>query len=535
MALTEQQWSAWRTNFEASAKAQGRAAWLLDRNGEPYMELRGWVSADVADAAHDIAQGTIAVRGDNPAVPWLLQLRDSLNVDRDAILHEAVHMIVRTAAGVEWGYRVHDIQIDLGSRAGTTVSLVGVRPLEHLKHLVLRSNTSSPDAFQLKWSDIRQGQSLRVVKEYIVKALERDFQPLSLLGAWDLSTPDAYSNVDGSRWRLWMKPQVPSRATEWTIIEARYDNAWDALNETVKAAGLMVTADYWFPGDPQPSPDYVTLTKPTIVFDVVDRSHHNGATGTIADPLRGIRRAFGMAGENALSDILELDTTTAVTASGLAPWVVWRPQDYTAKSRLVITKSTDDRVVIGGKSPAALNTVLGTGIRALAAGLGSMVPGIGPALAVIAGDTLSEAVKDRILAFQTYDHPRRRTYHGDLRYREVSMSGEAWTISAVQQGVAALEETGGALAFEFDIEDDKPYKHGRDFVTGDQVGVQTLGMTIASYVDEVHLVSKRGQHSVSVAIGDARARQSTAKMLSANMSKLSGIARRIITYVGSSS
>ncbi|AKF27014.1 hypothetical protein YH66_05315 [[Brevibacterium] flavum] len=534
MTLTIQQWQKWRDDFQTAARSQGRAAWLLDRAGEPYMELRGWVDADVADAAHDVAQGTISIKSDNPAVPWLLQMEDSLTPDRDAVLHEAVHMLVQTDAGVEWGYRVHELQVDMGSRSGSTLALLGLRPLEHLKHLVLRSNTSSPDAFQLKWSDIRQGQALKVVKEYIIKALERDFQPLSLLGAWDLSNPSAFSQVDGSRWSLWMKPQVPERVTEWTIIEARYDNAWDALNETVKAAGLMVTAEYWFPCDPQPSPEYVTLTKPTIVFDVVDRSHHSGATGTIADPIQGIKRAFGIAGENELSDVLEMDSSSTVTASGLAPWVVWKPEDYTAKSRIVISKSTDDRVAIGGKSPAALNTVLGTGIRAIAAGLGSLLPGIGPALAVIAGDTASEMIKDRILAFQTFDHPRRRTYHGDLRYREVSMSGEAWTISATQQGVAALEETGGALSFEFEVEDDRPYKHGRDFHTGDQAGVQALGMTIASYIDEIHLISKRGRNSVTVAIGDARARQSTAKMLAQSVSTLSGIIRRVITYAGSS-
>lgn len=530
-------WEKWHNDLKLSAKAFGRAIWLIDRDGMPYMELRGWIDHDFGDSAMDVASGSVTIFADNPAVPWLLARQDMGLInggppDMDAVMHDAVHLIVQDREGTREGYRVHELSIEVGGKRGGTVEIVGLRPLEHWKHLVLKSNTSSPDEFQLRWSDIRFGESLRVLKTYVHKNLERQFQPLSLLGQWDLSSPGAWSRVDGARWPLIMNPQVEARPTEWTVIEARYDNAWDALSGTAHAAGLMMVAEYWFPGDPQPAPEHFTLTHPTIVLDVVDRSIHRGATGTIADPIRAIGRMFSSLGESGISDVPVFDPDAAATASGRQPWVVWRPGQYQAISRLVISKSTDSAFVIGGRSPAALNTILSTGTRALAAGIGSLVPGIGPALAVIAGDIISENIKDRILAFQTYDHRRRRDYHGRLRYRELSKPGEAWTISAVQQAVAASEETDGGISFEIAVIDDDPYKLGRDFHLGDQVGAQVLGMQLASFVSETHKVGARGSLGVTVALGDPRLRESQQAMLARNGETVSGILSRLRTQLG---
>lgn len=530
-------WEAFQRDIALSAKAFGTAMWLLDRDGEPYCEVRGWISHDFGDSAMDVAEARVTIFADNPVVPWLLARQDmgligGAEPDIDAILHDAVHLIVQTDQGIRWGYRIHELSIEVGGARGGTVELIGLRPLEHWKHIALKSNTDLPNEFQLLWSDIRYGQSLAVIKSYIHKNLERAFQPLSLLGQWDLSTPSAWSNVDTSRWRIVMNPTVPSKATEWTVLEARYDTAWDALSRTAHAAGLMMTAEYWLPGDTQPAPQYFTLSEPTIVLDVVNRSIHRGATGTIADPIRAIARQFTNPGSSEVSEIPVFDSNAAATASGLAPWVVWKPSQFQAVSRFVVKKSTDDAFVIGGKSPAALNAVLSTGMRALAAGLGSLVPGIGPALAVIAGDIIEDNVKDRILAFQQYDQRRWRKYHGRLGYLEVSKPGEAYTLSAVQQAVAAMEETGGSVSFEIAVLDDQPYKFGRDFFVGDQGGVQLLGMTLSSFISEVHLVGARGERAVTVGVGDPRLRESQSAMLSRNLETVSAIVGRLKTQLG---
>lgn len=530
-------WNRWRNDIALSAKAFGRSIWLIGRDGIPYCELRGWINHDFGDSAIDVAEGRVTVFADNDVVPWLLAMRDIGLIngsppDMDALLHEAVHMVVQDDTGEQWGYRVHEISIEVGGKHGGTVEIIGLRPVEHFKHIVLKSNPNSPNEFQLMWSDIRWGSSLKILKEYIHVNLERRFQPLALLGQWNLSAPSAWSRVDPARWPVIMNPTLPARATEWAVIEARYDNAWDALVGTAHAAGLMLTAEYWFPGQPQPAPDHFTLTQPTIVLNIVDRSFHNGATGTLADPFRAIARTFSSLGSSELSDVPIFDPTAAATASGLQPWVVWRPTEYQAVSRLVIKKSTDKTAFIGGRSPAAVNTILSVGVKALAAGLGSLVPGIGPFLATIIGEIGSEAVKDRILAFMSFDHRRRMAYHGRLGYLEISKPGEAYSISGVQQAVAAFEETDGGISFEIAVIDDAPYKGGRDYHTGDQVGVEVLGLILASFVSERHKVGARGQLGATVGLGDPRLRESQGAMLTRNLETFGGIANRIKTQLG---
>ncbi|BAC17666.1 hypothetical protein HMPREF0290_0866 [Corynebacterium efficiens YS-314] len=537
---SEADWQKWQSDIGLSALAFGRAIWLIDRDGVPYSEVRGWITHDFGESALDVATGSVTIFADNEVVTWLLARRDQGLIggdapDMDAVLHEAVHMVVQEPDGTQWGYRVHELSIEIGGSHGGTVEIIGLRPLEHWKHMVLKSNPNSPNEFQLLWSDIRQGQSMKIIKEYIHRNLEREMQPLVLLGQWDVSQPSAWSGVDTSRWPVIMNPRIPPEATEWAVIEARYDNAWDALHATATAAGLILKAEYWFPGQPQPAPDFWTLTQPTIVLDVVDRSIHRGATGDIREPLRTLKRMFLSPGEGELADLVQFDPGAAATESGLQPWVVWKPTEYQAISRFVISKSTDSKFTIGGQSPAALNTVLGTGIRALAAGIGSLFPGIGPALAVIVGDIGSEMIKDRILAFQSFDHHRRRAHHGRLRYREISKPGEAYSISAVQQGVAAMEETGGGISFEIAVVDDAPYKLDRDYAVGDQVGVEVLGIILASYVSEAHRIGARGELGVTVGIGDPRARESPTAMLNRNLDNISGILGRLKSYVGATS
>lgn len=530
-------WPRWHNDMKLSAKAFGRAIWLIDRDGIPYAEVRGWIDHDFGDSALDVAAGSVTIFADNEVVPWLLAMQDIGLIDghspeMDALIHEAVHMVVLSDGGTLKGYRLHELSVEIGGKKGGTVELIGLRPLENWKHIVLKSNPASPNEFQLKWSDIRWGPALKILKDYIHKNLERAFQPLSLLGQWDLSSPSAWSKVDTSRWKIIMNPTVPARATEWAVIEARYDNAWDALASTAHAAGLMMTAEYWFPGDPQPAPDHYTLTAPTIVLDVVDRSFHNGATGTLADPLRAIARIFSSVGDSEISDVPIFDPTAAATASGLQPWVVWRPTEYQAVSRLVIKKSTDNSFIVGGRSPAALNQILSTGVRALAAGIGSLLPGIGPALAVIVGDLVEENIKDRVLAFMQIDHRRRAGYHGRLSYLELSKPGEAYSISGVQQAIAASEETDGGISFEIAVIDDAPYKLGRDYALGDQAGVEALGMQLASFISETHEIGSRGHLGVSVSLGDPRLRESQGDMLARNVETTSGILSRLKTQLG---
>ena len=532
-------WSEWWAHANQLFRQKGINFWLLDKDGHPFCEVREIIDYDLGDSALDMAEGKVTIFADNEVVPWLLGKETDGVIGKqppriDHVLHDAVHLIAVTGEFQVMGYRVHELQYELGGKRGGTMEIIGIRPREHFKHIVLKSNTHLPDQFQLKWSDIQQGPALNIIKSYIHRNLERQFQPNSLLGQWNLEAINAWDKVRPSveLWPIFMNPKIDGPNTEWAVIEARYDNAYDCLNKTATASGTMLTAEYWLPGMKQPCPDYVTFKTPTIILDAVNRSFHPGATGTIKDGIRGIQRRFSAILNQNVDDLPVFSDGAGLTHLNLPPWVVWKPNQYHAVSKVTFKKSTDSVFVVGGKSPAALNKILSIGWSALVKGIGSFFPGVGPFFAEIIAEGGKEAVKDRILAFQTYDQNYRKEAHGRLRYREVSKPGEAYSISSVQAAMAAMEETGGGISFDIAVVDGAPYQFGRDYRVGDQVGVEMLGMIMASFVSEVHIQGDRGKRNVTVSLGDPRIRESSTAMLAHNVETISGILSRLKTQIG---
>jgi hypothetical protein len=57
--------------------------------------------------------------------------------------------------------------------------------------------------------------------------------------------------------------------SDWVTTEWCMDSAWDAAVEICKAGDLSMRCDLWLPGDEQPFPEFMTLTEPKLVVDMV--------------------------------------------------------------------------------------------------------------------------------------------------------------------------------------------------------------------------------------------------------------------------
>ncbi|MFS0169531.1 hypothetical protein ACL1EE_14690, partial [Corynebacterium striatum] len=84
---------------------------------------------------------------------------------------------------------------------------------------------------QLKYRDFRAGDSLRVLKEYLLVNLMRDFQPRAIKG-WNLWSSNAWASVRPDAWPAIVSPVHESTSTQVTVLDARFDMAGDFFKDT---------------------------------------------------------------------------------------------------------------------------------------------------------------------------------------------------------------------------------------------------------------------------------------------------------------
>jgi len=387
----------------------------------------------------------------------------------------------------------------------------------------------------LKYRDLRAGDSLRVIKQFLLVNLMREFQPGGVQG-WDMWARESWYGVNADLWPAIVNPVNASTTTAFTVLDARFDMAGEMFKETLDAAGLMVTADLWLEGDPQPFPLYVTLYKPTIIFDVKPRQFDTAATNTPLEMLRGFVRTFDT---QANAPRIGLGATPA-TAAGRLPWVVWRPEDMAEVSAdFTVVKSEDSHVIVGGRSPEALNKLVAGGAKAifqgLAAGLAGAFPPFAPLIAaagVFLGELVGASMQDKLFAWMAFSDSLRRAAHGRFTYRTQVGSGDGWTLSGWQQGFQMLQAGAGSIQIGFSVDDQCAYSQGRDYSLGDQAGFVHRGKVFATYISEtVRGVESSGARIQSVTLGDPRARESAIANLNRTAKSISNAVSRAKSFV----
>lgn len=524
------------TRDAAHAMGDGWGYWLLDKFMEPVADLHGAVGIKFSEVVNGVGLTTFTLPDDHPAVKLILPLDEidpsSPQSTWTRLVDEALYIVLEGPGGERerLAYRLARI-VD---HSGGTVTIEGKSLYRYTDKIAVRADPQSPLAVQLKYRDFRAGDALRVLKEYLLVNLMRDFQPRAVTG-WDLWAPGNWVSVDEALWPAMVSPVHQSTTTQNAVLDARFDMAGDLFSETLSAAGLMMTVDLWLVGDAQPAPQHVTLTKPTIWIDIVPRSFDTSTTGGALDFFRGLARSFDR--ENN-APVLGLRDTPS-THSGRLPWVVWRPGDMARiTSDLTVVKSEDWHVTVGGRSPEVINKMIGAGSKALfqglAAALAAAIPFYGPLIAaagVFLGEVVGSAMQDKLFAWQEFSHAVRKAAHGPYAYRDQVSSGDAWTLSAWQRGFAMLAEGAGMVSIAFTVSDQTVYEWGRHYRAGDQQGLVHRGVMFGTYVAETQREwSPTGGWSTSITLGDPRAIESWARAYGRSIKSISNAVSRVQTW-----
>ncbi|MBB1033399.1 hypothetical protein G6031_03210 [Dietzia sp. CQ4] len=511
---------------------------LLDKEIEPAADLHGALRWEAPDTVNKVGVFTGEWGGDHAATGAFIPT-DLSAVDPQAgwraLVDEAQWILVQ--AGPSWRdrlvYRVGRIR-DHHGRRDDRIEVEAESLYRHVEKIACRSDPSSPTlAVQAKYRDSRRGESKRVLKDYLLVNLLRDFQPGGISG-WDQWAPSAWSGILPDRWPIMVNPRMSAIITAYTHLDARFDMAGDLFAETLDAAGLLLTTDLWLEGDPQPFPEYCTLTKPTLILDVVPRGFDTSVTGHIGDMLKGLTRSFSTE-QN--SPILELGDRP-LTHAEVLPWVVWRPKHMNVTSEFTITKSTDWRSTVGGRSPEAINRMLAGTTKSIFQGIGfalaAAVPVFGPLLvagAAMLGEWVSDLTQDRLFAWSSWTNLARRDAHGRLAYRDQVHAGDGWSLQAMQQGFAALAAGAGSISVAFDVDRSAPFRLFRDFRAGDQCGAEHRGLVFASYVESCSIGAERGRPFQTVALGDPAGRESPVRALGISVKGLANALARVKTFI----
>lgn len=531
----------------AHATGDGWGFWLCDKNMEPIGDLHGMTDLEMEDLVEGTAMLTMELPGDHPVTGLLMQASALDPNDPEmtwrSLIDEAQWIVTEGPEGAvsRQAWRVHRIMWSTQGRQDpewkhrrVTVECKGLR--RYVELITCRASPGAPLVAQLKHRDFRAGDSLRTIKEFLHVNLQRDFQPGAVSGGWSIWDQGRWANVRPDLWPAMVNPIHDTTTSVWTVLDARFDSAAELFADTLSAAGLMLTVDLWLPGDPQPAPSHVTLRMPTFWIDVKARQFDTSTTGTPVDFLRGLVRTFDR--ENNAPRI-GLGGTPATAADRL-PWVVWRPEDM-AGSRMTLTavKSEIWRGTVGGKSPEIMNKMIAGGSKALfqglAAGLAMVFPPFAPlivAAGVFLGEAIGSSLQDKLFAWQEFSDAIRKEAHGRFGYRDTVVSGDAWTLSAWQQGFSMLRAGAGKVSAEFEGGDNLAYEWGRDFRAGDQQGILFEGVILATYVSKVKRTwtPARGWRT-AVTLGDPHARESVADVQQRSAQAIKNKVDRLLSFV----
>lgn len=540
-------WSQHKAHREAVMHAHGQYVGLYDKNWEPVLDIEDWLEAEWGGIFADVGNMSMTLPGEispgvvNPVVDYLL--RDDLrNLDKggslDALIHGAVHVVVERPGLKRRCYRILEIIPRGGDPEGNPaeVELTGVDSMEHLKHLPLWADPSNRSkVVQAQWEDRQDGSAEKVSRKLIGRNLIGYQQP-SLLGtmfSWTdtYTSPDQWRSFNPSMHPVICSPVMSGNRSEWCIVSARWDNAWDLLKATWAAAGVQPFAWLWLPGDPQPFPTYTTLSLPTTIIDFAPRATVTGAAGIVGQAFRQLKRTISS--DDFITSVTEFADVDVRNTDGRKPWVVYTLMDAPS---VQVRKSTDHRFLVGGKSPDMVNKVVNIGIKSAIAAAVSAVPVIGgPAAEAIkgAGELAAEMSADRLFVLNEFVDKNRQFHYGRSRFTAVSKPGEANTVDSLQKAWQAKQETEGGISAEFSIDNPDPYLPGRDFDLGDTIGVTAWGVVWAAYVSGLTWTSKPGNEvGWTLRIGDYASLASPGELYQANKENIRAVIGRLAVTKG---
>lgn len=504
---------------------------LYDGNWLNPLPLFGTVAASFEERFNETGEAVVLLQATNKLYKRLIE---------DLELYEDLHIAV-DISGKRWSGKVASITESEKAGQLGTIELKFLHEYEHVKKIVCYANPLLPPEFQYPKLYAFVGPSAFGAKTLLFLNLLRRFAPLWALPE-DIFNPGSWlTNLDPNNWPIVIMPgSLLFDTSMWSVISTRFGNAHDVLAPTLADAGLHLTVRRWLPGDAQPAPDHMHLTKPTLLIDVIDKSGYRGLTGTLVDGL--IHYATAVADDliNEVATVIGVPDAPEYALAGFLgtapqrPWVAWRNAHRTGLSGIgewqaTVHKALAGAIVTGGHSPDWVNT----GLKLLANGILGYIGAIfgNPGLTL---GILDSQVEDVVLAFHRVGNPVRFSAMGirGPAYGEYweSSGGTGASLSALQAIRTGFDRTKAYRSYKVSVQNGMPYWVGRHFDVGDRVAAE-VGRGGKWYVDHVYalkyVISRNAAAHWEISIGDDRAEDDPSAMLARHVGQLKGILQAV--------
>ena len=498
---------------------------VWDKDWNPRAILVGEVEASFELRMFDTGEGNVKLMGNHKLRSWLVE---ELDDDED------VHLTVDTP-GIRWAGKVStisDLQTDNGLEY---IDITVLNDREHLKKIICYSNPLFPAEFQYPKMFMWAGPSAFGIKTLLFLNLMRRFVPFFWTLPENIFDPASWlANLNPNNWPIVVMPgDFFTDTSMWTVLTTRFGNFHDVVGDTLKDAGLIITCTRWLPGDPQLATSHFTLTKPTLVLDVVDKSGVRGPSGTLFDGLLKLGRTIL---EDGVTEEITIDPDVGAPPPGYSepnvfftdrdwPWVAWRNGMRTGLSgvstwEMTIHKPLAGAIVTGGKSPAWVNAGLKFLLNAALGYLGALIGN--PALGL---GIFEDQVEDVVLAFHRIPNPMRQAAMGRGQYGEAweNTNGTGFSVSALQAIRVGMWKTRAYTSFKVTVVNGAPYWVGKHFTLGDRVACE-VGRTGRLYIDQVNSLklswSREQDPKWEISIGNDSAEEPRGAILSRQLEQV---------------
>jgi len=300
----------------------------------------------------------------------------------------------------------------------------------------------------------------------------------------------------------------------WISMNGRMDQISTLVEEVVKSNGLILSANVWLPGDPQPAGLLIPLKLPTIVVDVKNRSGVTGPTGTFVD---GLITDLVDIQSSVLGDVLSpflnsgneyapegVNIAPLIGVDFVKPWVLFQdhPRGGLTEFHLYGHHPLAHTIIGGGKSPKWVNDLINATFE-------WMIDAITIAIGVtgVPSTLLDGTFDDVLLAFQLIENFQRRVKLGPYGWPEmfVQTGASAYTLDEWFALQGAMWDSRGYHCIKLSFDNGFPYTLGKDLFVGGLASFALDGVLYTDYLDRVLFKDDRKTRSqIECTIGDGK-------------------------------
>jgi len=499
---------------------------VYDKTYVPVGEINDHISVTADFTRNAIDAATIVIKSSDPILSTIMQC------------HETVVPITIQVGGLRWSGRVDNYDYAMvGGNKTVTVQCMG--DYAWFSKIMVWPNFLLPLQAQWPTRALFIGPAVTCIKTMIAEQCFRlqsgiwefidnlgslNFDPQSWAGTYIMGDGNP---LDMLRHPIVVIPTDPVfDRSKWVSFNGRMDKISTIVDQVLKDNGLLLTADLWLPGDPQPAGLLLPLKAPTIVVDVKDRSGITGPTGTFIDGLIGnfidILGAFG----DALQPLLNSGKEYAPEGANIAPifgvnfvqpWVLFQdhPRGGITEFHLFGHHPLAHTAIGGGKSPKWLNDLINAtfewAIDAISIAIG---------ITGIPSDLLNGTLDDTLLAFSQVENFDRRKKLGPYGWPEffVQTGASAYTLDEWFALAAAMWDTRGYHAVTLTFDNGFPYTLGKDLFVGSMASFAIEGKLFTEYVEKVTYEDNRNSRAkIKVVIGDGKRHENPIIKLQRNL------------------